>query len=334
MSVLRSEQLEALKRLLSRTPIQAAAATGMPLACAEQFISKGAEFVAIHHATMATHRYVFVLCPQVPSGKPVTAPEVLRHANAGNRMLCVNEDFGLVAHLPHSARLADVSGYTKEKKAFAIIAEGTYVHQLLCGNCVDEGDVLHAESDPPAHSPWHRPIEQFDLLVEDHRANCLDQEKQVRYWQDRRKRLLLHGADGTELIFHQSLFWWLKTYARDALRVFAEPKGLGQDKTDIMVVTVSGSHVVEVKWLGKNERGQAYRQARIDEGLVQVGLYLNRDTALVAGHLVIYDARSAEDHTKKSTYTPAKIHAKCARPLIVFLVSETPSETAANTGGI
>ena len=106
--------------------------------------------------------------------------------------------------------------------------------------------------------------------------------------------------------------------------ICAEPLGLGQDKTDIIVVTVSGRHVVEVKWLGKNERGTTYAESRIGEGLRQVKIYLDNDDKLMAGYLVVYDARSAAENTSKCQYANADLHAMCARPMIHFLESVSP----------
>jgi len=103
---------------------------------------------------------------------------------------------------------------------------------------------------------------------------------------------------------------------------------MGQDKTDITIVTEVGNIVIEVKWLGQNENKTRYVQVRIHEGMVQVADYLSRNAKLMQGYLVIYDARVDDVHQKESAYPATCRHAKCAEPVIYFLRSETPSELA------
>jgi hypothetical protein len=103
---------------------------------------------------------------------------------------------------------------------------------------------------------------------------------------------------------------------------------MGQDKTDITIVTEVGSIVIEVKWLGKNENNTSYVQVRINEGMIQVADYLNRNQRLIQGYLVIYDARCEQEHKDKSSYPGASRHQKCEEPVLYFLRSETPSARA------
>ncbi|MCP3169833.1 hypothetical protein [Myxococcus qinghaiensis] len=177
---------------------------------------------------------------------------------------------------------------------------------------------------------WNRPIEDFGKILNDHIENAIVDERQFEYWADKKNRVLLSGKRGTEHIFHLPLFWWLNTYVNDALKVVGETRGLGQDATDITVVTASGSHVIEVKWLGQNDASTEYKHPpRINEGLTQVGTYLKNDPQLVAGHVVVYDARPSDMHVSNSVHDDGIRPLRCPNPYVVFLASDTPSRSAA-----
>lgn len=103
---------------------------------------------------------------------------------------------------------------------------------------------------------------------------------------------------------------------------------MGQDKTDITIVTEVGNIVIEVKWLGKNQHKTAWAKVRIKEGMLQVSNYLNRNDRLMQGYLVVYDGRPEQEHMNGCSYPKSCRHAKCEEPVIYFLRSETPSEFA------
>src|SRR5581483_5540804 len=151
----------------------------------------------------------------------------------------------------------------------------------------------------------------------------------VTYWKDRANRILRANPEKTEAIFHRDLLWWIRNYTTGVIRTYSEPEGFGQDKTDIVAVTLAGGHVVEVKWLGVNEHKTTYNRKRIDEGLIQVKQYLERDDDLVEGYLVVYDGRSSDEHKKNSHYDQAYQHPLCREPQILYLESEVPTEISA-----
>ena len=183
---------------------------------------------------------------------------------------------------------------------------------------------------PPAHgrSDWQRSSGELRSAFDTHHLHCIENESNLRYWKNKENRILLAGSDGTEKLFHHSLFWWCDHFITDALAVYGETQGMGQDKTDITIVTEVGSIVIEVKWLGKNEKGTSYAQVRINEGMIQVADYLNRNQRLIQGYVVIYDARSEQDYKDKSSYPGTSRHQRCEEPVLYFLRSEAPSARA------
>lgn len=322
------DQLRVIQRLISSPAVQAAAALDMPLERAELFVSRVAEYVRENGARLGDRVHMLILGSLSREGEPLCTSSALEHLNSGRRLLYVDEELRLIRAIDSEARISDCTKGTEEAQTLGVLIQGTYTYYFLKGRCIDEGDVLNPRAGAPIPSKWHRPMAEFDQLLQDHKCNCVDREQHFKYWHDRRARILRSGPDGTETLFHQSLFWWLKNFVADKLKVYAEPAAFGQDKTDIIVVTVRGSQIVEVKWLGRNEKSTGYGQERIDEGLGQVALYLDGDDDLVCGYLVIYDGRKWEQHQNESGHNSALQHPRCQAPRIVFLQSETPSEAA------
>lgn len=328
MTLLSPDQIQILRQLTTDAAVQASANLGLDVVSVRSFIDKFTSFVAENNNALGQHSYLAILAESKPHAEPLTPRLALKKVLAGHNILYVDSDFHLVGTLEGGIRMIDCAERTATEHVLGIKAEGAYIYVFLLGKQIDECHVLYPGSNPPIAAKWHRPIVEFDLLIQDHKKTWVDREQEIRYWQNRANRILLAGPDGTERIFHQSLFVWLNMFVLDALKVFAEARGLGQDKTDITVVTLSGNHVVEVKWLGKNENNTAYGEERINEGLIQVKGYLVNDESLVCGHLIVYDGRQLDAHTNESRHSDTHRHALCQVPTILFLGSETPSEAA------
>jgi hypothetical protein len=180
----------------------------------------------------------------------------------------------------------------------------------------------------PVASRFRRPIAEFDSLLNDNLATSFHNERRLRYWHNRKKRILLAKPDKTEVIFQRELKAWLEEHVIDQIRVIAETRGLGQDPTDITVITAAGDVVIEIKWLGVNASGTTYKEPRITEGVRQVAIYLDNDGRLTKGYVVCYDARPHEVHLNESKWEASAMHPLCDDPRILFLESETASEKA------
>jgi hypothetical protein len=239
----------------------------------------------------------------------------------------IDEQFRFIKAKRGKAHHTDCGSLTEKEKTLGILVEGPYTYAILRGKVINQGDMVWPGSDPKPRSKWHRPISELPLILGDHMDNQVIGEKMVDYWADKQNRILLcPRKKPTESIFHRALFRWLREYVADAVRVYADATNLGPDKTDIVVVRVTGDHVIEVKWLGKNEAGTTYGRKRINEGIAQVTLYLNQETDYVCGHLVVYDARPLSVHQKQSKYDNRLRHELCQPPHILFLESEPASK--------
>lgn len=295
----------------------------------ELFESNVKKFVFAHHESLKGHAYQFVLDVSQPGTANIDLSTVRDLVFKGKALMYVDASFRLVKLNESLKNTTEFSRVLHQKKHFGFFIDGTYFWEFLCARPIDEGDLItgHNELKLSSGIP-RRPMNDFDLLLKDHYDNDIKDESAVDYWKDKPNRILLRGHHGTEWIFQKALYSWLDKFVIDKLRVYAEPCGFGQDKHDITVVTEKAIFVVEIKWLGKNEKKDSYDQDRINEGLVQLKEYLTNDESLYKGYLVAYDARSLDDHKGKSFHDEQFRHQNCEIPKIIFLESENPSKKA------
>ena len=324
------EQREAIKRTVGTTAPQASALLNEPIERIERFIAKVGSFVKSNHHIVGERRYMLILVGSSPEGKELSGNEVLRNLRRNKLVFRVDEELRLVSAEEGSLKLVDCGIRTSDEKALGVMVCGSYKYDILMGKITDEGNVAYPGADPLSSSKFHHPMIDFELLVHEHKEKWLDREQNVKYWQKASDRTLRGKPDSTESIFHLSLFSWLNMFVIDKLKILGETLGLGQDKTDIEVVTIDGNHLVEIKWLGKNENGTEYDESAISKGLAQVKIYLDHDQdwLFICAHLVVYDGRPLQAHQGRSGYDDSQRHNLCKPPHILFLESETPSVTA------
>ena len=314
-----------LQKLLSETAIRCAPTLHISIERAERFLNRVTEFIRDSKGPLGDKPYLIIFAAKLAEGPALNDQIALENIRRDRTVFTVDEELHLIAATTGQIRVADCSRMTEQSHTIGIRVRRAYAQYFLCGMTIDEGDVLDPGAEEPPPSRWSRPMAEFERLLNDHKAQCIDREQEVVYWDDKSRRILLAGPDGTEMLFHRSLFHWLKMFTSDKLSLLAEPSDLGQNKTDILVSAMSGNYVVEVKWLGENENHTRYGRTRIDEGVIQVRCYLDNDEELVCGHLVIYDGRPLHAHQNESHYDTSQKHTRCKAPHILYLESETPS---------
>jgi len=259
------------------------------------------------------------------SGGEFMVPDLLqRCCNEDTRVLAVGDDGSVVSATTGAVDVSMVSEESKVDQCLCAFVDSVEGVVFANGTLI----VIKRPSRPDNQFPICPPRSWVDLdkAFDDHFASRIDLQRGLTYWKNRATRSLAVGPKGTEYIFQHDLVWWFDNFIHDALDVYAEPTGVGQDKTDIAIVTQVGTIVIEVKWLGTNENGTTYGEIRITEGLVQVDEYLTRNEKFNKGYLVIYDGRTKNDHNNSSNYDVAVKHERCEPPVIFFLQNETPSE--------
>src|SRR4051794_33167555 len=320
---------EAMARATRSPATLAAVGTGIDRDLCEQFIRSCEALVRANEARLRNRQVAFVLDATAASGSRRLSMSLINQClTSGHPRIVVAADLSFVRCDEAVLRLFESQERTRHEKSVELVFSGTYAVYVVAGVVVFDADVVRPERELPVASPFRRPLAEFDAILADHSEDVLRSERGLTYWYDKKNRVLLANPDKTEKIFHRSLFRWLDNNVADALRDFGETRGLGQDATDITVVTPSGSCAIEVKWLGTNENGQDCGEITITQGLKQVSLYLERDPDLIGGYLVCYDGRSADDNREHCFYDASVMHVDCEHPKVIFLESETPSQTA------
>lgn len=299
---------------------------GMDTSVVRIFLDNAQEFAKNNLIELSDVPYALVLNTKSNSGgSPLTFNDVLSHNNkAGNAVFLVDENLHLCQKKNEVADLVNCANLSvKWRKPMVFVQENvfaTFVNGSFAGTDVNKARV------PVTVAKFERRFVHFDDLIVDHYKNWLHNEKNLKYWHDKSKRLLLGGK--TEDLFHGSLFVWLDENITDKVTIFSNPTGVGQEKTDIHVTTVDHSqHVIEVKWLGKNKSNTEYKEDSIGAGLEQVKIYLNTGD-YTDGRIVFYDGRQKDISDRERNYPPECRHPECLEPYFIFLESESPSKKA------
>lgn len=327
MSPLLPNQTRILSEVCSDPAALAEAQLGHQRVVIDKFIAACVSFVQTNHKHLAQH-YVLEFFPATTSGKVLVFQDVLKACATDKPILRIDADLKLHANVAGSARVSDACSYTADAQRLQVVVHGTYAYVVLCGQIVQESDILNPSKMPPIGIMYFRHAVDIPSAIGDHFDVHVRREKGFKYWHDASKRLLVASPESTERIFQRSIYLWLEANIIDKLRVYAEPRGFGQDATDVTVVTISGEHIIEVKWLGKNASGTEYKQERINEGLRQVALYLDNDVRAIRGYVLLYDGRPRDKHDQESNFDPAVRHERCDTPIVLFLENETPSQAA------
>ncbi|RBP75539.1 hypothetical protein [Marinobacter nauticus] len=325
------EQKKAIQETVTSS-VKVSASLGVALEDVETFQKNLREFIHYNHRYFSGEMLFFVFDCSNSGASEITRIEASRSISKGNGMFRVNKDLGLINTETSPKTLSDFSlKLSSENKFGVMVSKGSYINEILGGMPINEFDAIDGHKNLPFKGTiTPRSMDSFIQLLYDHKANRIDDEKGFSYWIDKAKRTLRSDTKyHTEWIFQRDLFWWLDNFLTDKADVIAEPSGLGQDKHDIRVITTDGRRfVIEIKWLGKNINGTTYGRDRINEGLEQLKIYLDKDSKFYCGYLVAYDGRSLDKHKSESKWDEDHRHDLCEQPEIIFLKSETPSKEA------
>jgi len=324
------EQCEVVAEIASDTARQVSTTLDIPLTEVRTFINNVISFATCHLHYFESP-YSIALTTKHASDSPLSFQQILS-LRAKNLIPLVDSKLNVESYIPCDQKLTSCSNLTRDNKIFLLHINARYFYEVFQGHIINEDGFAGNTSNYIPSSRFFKNSNEISNAIQDHFNECVIYEKEVQYWHDKPKRILvaeIHGKQ-TETIFHTSLYHWLRRYV-SKLKIFAEASGFGQNKTDITVVDSNGSYVVEVKWLGINANSTQYGQTRIDEGLCQIKTYLEQDPSLIGGHLVLYDARHEDEHKNNSMYNHEFKHCYCDSPLVLFLISDTPSTEAKKT---
>ena len=323
-----AEQLNVLQSILDKNAT-VASALGQDLKIITDFTAAVERFAFKHAASFKVSRFSLLFCPDSVGTMPLTTGLIQDSIELGQNLLRVDSKLRVIDAAAGNFSISAALKRTRESRTLEVLFHPSTLHYIVYGQHIHD-EMLENQDKLPASQRWYRPFAEFGQILEDHMEGAVQYERDLRYWADRKKRILLATPDNTEKIFHGKLRWWLDNFLTDKLRVYAQPMGLGQDSTDIIVVTSSSAiFLIEVKWLGVNENKTKYDFKQIDKALVQVKEYLNKDKDVLGGYLVIYDGRSRDLHASQSNHSEKHRHMRCEKPILLFLESQTPSEIGA-----
>jgi hypothetical protein len=330
VSGLLPDQIAVLAQVINQPAVLCASRIGASVDQIDGFFKCLMKFLLDNRQRLASRAFSIVVDLANHGTAPLSLQNVLSAVAAGRPLLRVDtgcrylsSDVGVVTATAAQQRTAS--------SGLEVVVHGTYAYFVAGGRLEVEYDFVEPAKGPPIGHETFRSIHNFKGLLSDHVEFDVRRQKSFLYWAASPNRILLSKPEKTEKIFQRALLNWLDSHVADKIRIVAETRSFGQDPADVLVVTDRGDHLIEVKWLGKNDAGTSWGQDRIDEGLVQVGEYLKNDSALVRAHLVVYDARHPDEHANESTWNDQYKHGLCTDPEIVFLDNESVSQRAAAT---
>jgi len=321
------DEIRAMAEVVTDPAVVWSAVTGMDIRICAEFIRMVDAFVLESLPRIPVGAYSLVV-DSANGSEAVKLPLIKKALTTEKPVVRVDSNFQFVSMADEGLKIKDLQRRTRVEQTLEVLCQGSYITYWVAGSVVREGDIARTTSHLPVASRFRRPMAEFDALLQDNLVVSFHNERRVRYWDNRKKRILLASPDKTETIFQRELKAWLEEHVLDQIRVYAESRGLGQDPTDITVMTASGDVVIEIKWLGVNASGTKYGQPRIGDGLRQVAIYLDNDQKLTKGYVVCYDARARDIHERESEWEASEMHGLCEPPRILFLESETASEKA------
>jgi hypothetical protein len=327
MSDLLPDQVRVLAKVVNSQEILLSMTLQIEREDASRWLRTCEALVVLHAEALRGKHFAFRLDRDAEGGCSVELAHILAATGGSGSTVLLDLQGRWISAESGAVTVSAALLRTKQTGRLEVLVHGTYVYVILAGEVLTEHDVMDASKLPPAGIAFYRPTRQLRELIFDHAGNEIARETGVKYWADRKKRILLAIPESTEKIFQRSLLSWLRHYASDRIRIVSETRGFGQDATDITVMTSRGDYVIEVKWMGKNEKGTSYDLSRVAEGVEQIRIYLDNDQRLISGAVVLYDARAkkaeAEDQIDASV-----VHPRCQMPHIVWLESDTPSQLA------
>ena len=171
------------------------------------------------------------------------------------------------------------------------------------------------------------PVSEYRSLVTAHYEERINKKNYLRYWKDKKKRLLVAAPED---LFGKDLGYYLNKFIADGHVDTECYNAWTDDRTDIRIVRDKDRHIyiIEIKWLGKSisDKGGITRHTdlRANSGIVQLNEYLKKETLSICGVLVVYDAR---DNDLEIQYDPSiNRDARIEAPMRFYLISESASK--------
>jgi len=270
-------------------------------ALGSEIVNKLLEFLRINRDGLGDHIFGFELSQaDFPAGDVITPKFIIKENVDTPKLITLDQKLRLIKSVPLELDSKIASGVTfSAVSANTVVAEyesKSVVNFYANGFWVASESLDALGSLPARRGKFARRGEDYELAIRDHYRNQVKYWQQTDHWEDRKNRILrkrLGSSTNTEDIFHRSLLQWLNLHLDAQVR--SKPRTVESDEPDIEVISFGGKFfVIEVKWLGTSG-DSPYLIPRLIQGFGQLGTYLNKQTTVNKGTLVVYDGRKRED---------------------------------------
>jgi hypothetical protein len=225
-----------------------------------------------------------------------------------------------------------------------------YIKQLevkffLNGYCKFSADNIRSKKRTGEIRSTDLPPSEYRVLIEKHFNHALLKGKKITNWHDKSKKILRQKPEN---YFRDGLYSYLEDNLTPEGVVEKDVKNAGtMDEIDIRITdSTNGIEfiIIEVKWMGKalslqkgkDNKGNDVKIAgeiemgddSPNEGIYQLGIYLENQTLAKCGSLVTYDARTMNNDINWNM-DASKWHKKIDKPdLRLFIESDSASKKA------
>jgi hypothetical protein len=202
------------------------------------------------------------------------------------------------------------------------------VHLFMNGRAIYYIANIMQSSRVGVDTPEKLPAREYRKLIENHHNRHVYKEKgSFKYWQNKTRRILICNP---EIQFNKNLYSYLDLNVADGHVDRGATISGSEDSTDIRIITYGDGdmYIMEIKCLGRTKLSLSEKSdVWANEGLIQLGIYLNDEKDSKIGVLVLYDGRK---ESKDIIWNhEIEWHPKIDRdPMVFFLESESASVKA------
>lgn len=303
------------------------------------FLTEICSFIKKNSSSLGTIEYILKLNFENTQSttKKISSAWLLNAFQNHNKIVEINAKFSVLSNSKlYDLSNSGIANYSKNDNSTCIfVHNGTDLTIYINGFPIREFNINYPESMPSVNKKTARVANDYKLSLIDF-YNIRVKNNITNHWKDKGKRILLGGK--TEDIFQDSLYSWLYENINDAI-VSPKVKKISKDETDIEIIAHGGNnYLIEIKWLGKNEKNTTYDIPRLRDSIMQVKNYLKTDTKVLDATLLVYDGRPITEFNKikciRNEDSDWKEIKKCSGqslPLkgncyIFFLISESASQ--------
>lgn len=225
-----------------------------------------------------------------PSGENLDVNKLLHELNNGRNVIIVNSIFQLIDYdiISNFNEIKAVK-YSLVNKCICIYSVNVLNVKLYSsGVLIDNISVELPSATDIQLGKYKYPASDYKTAIKRFYSIGVRYGQYTQHWKDRKKGIL-KGGQTEDIFLHQLTIWLKESLSR--VNVFSKVNKLSNDETDIEIVVFGGDkYLIEIKWLGKNDKIE-YKDSKISEGIRQVIEYLNQDSLITEGTLVVYDGR-------------------------------------------